>query len=274
MNVSGGWSAINLYLRSGAVLGDDKKTAYVPLIFRDKEGYNCLFWVGVRFNRDMISPGDWLGAAAFDESPAAQGDGASSAEKELRKVFRKAFLTDRSLPRAVTSADREELQRSVRSLLGKTYSIAFEVVLPSAVAEPQEDRLRTAALYPYFAVGSANGNSGKLRAVPDATQTASLHIPGKEKLLLRLYRHAQDEFSAMYVQQQEPLLDYVIAHATEYAAVPGYLTVPIPVSSGRGSMVYTLYLRPVLKVYADDGLLPEDGSGDLHVDFPDEELPL
>ena len=272
MNISGGWSAINLYLRSGAVLGDDKKTAYVPLIFRDKEGYSCLFWVGVHFNRDMISPGDWLGTTAFDESPAVQGDAATSAEKELRKVFRKAFLTERSLPRAVTSDDREELRRSVQSLLGKTYSIAFEIVLPSAVAEPQEERLRTAALYPYFAAGSANGSSGKLRAVPDATQTASLHIPGKEKLLLRLYRHAQDEFSAMYVQQQEPLLDYVITHATEYSPVPGYL--PVPVSSGRGSMIYTLYLRPVIKIYADDGLLPEDGSGGLRVDYPDEDLPL
>ncbi len=274
VDISGGWSAINLYLRLGAVLGDDKKTAYVPLVFRDKEGYSCLFWVGVRFNRDMIPPGDWLGTTAFDESPAAQGDATASAEKELRKVFRKAFLNERSLPRAVSSADREELQSSVRALLGKTYSIAFEVVLPSAVTEPQEERLRTAALYPYFAVGSANGSSGKLRAVPDATQTAPSPIPGKEKLLLRLYRHAQDEFSAMYVQQQEPLLDYVISHASEYAPIPGYLTVPIPVSSGGGSMVYTLYLRPVLKVYADDGLLPEDGSNGVHVDFPDEELPL
>ncbi len=274
VNLSGSWCAINLYLRSGVVLGDDKKTAYVPLIFRDKEGYSCLFWVGVRFNRDMISPGEWLNATAFDESPTTPGDGAFSAEKELRKVFRKAFLTERSLPRAVSSADREELQRSIQSLLGKTYSMAFEVVLPSAVAEPQEERIRAAALYPYFAVGSANGSSGKLRAVPDATQTASLLIPGKEKLLLRLYRHAQDEFSAMYVQHRESLLDYVIAHATEYSPVSGYLTVPVSVSSGGGSMIYTLYLRPVLKVYADDGLLPEDGSGGLHVDYPDEDLPL
>lgn len=270
----GSWSSINLYLRRGVHVADDRKTAYVPLSFRDREGYSCVFWVGVRFNREMIPPGEWLGSGEFDESPVTREDDAAVKEKELRKAIRAAFLTDRNLPRTITADDRQELLRSIRTLLGKSYSIAFEVVMPSATEMPQEDRLRSCALFPYFAVGSADGSSGKLRAVPDSTQTSSFFLPGKVKMLLRLYRHAHDEFSAMYIQQQQPLLDFVIDHASAYSPIPGYFSVPVRVSdSSNGSLTYTLYLRPFIKVFADDGLLPEDGEG-MQTEYTDEDLPL
>ena len=269
----GSWSTINLYLRPGVRVDNDKKTAYVPLTFRDREGYSCVFWVGVRFNRDMIPPGVWLRSDTFDESTTSQENDAAAREKELRRAIRSAFLTERNLPRTVTPADRNELRRAVQSILGKSYSVAFEVVMPGADEVPQEDRQSSCALFPYFAVGAANGSSGKLRAVPDSTQTSTFLLSGREKLLLRLYRHAQDEFSAMYVQQQVPLLDYVIDHATAYSPIPGYFTLPVTVSDSNGSMTYTLYLRPSIGVFADDGLLPEDGE-DLQIEYADEELPL
>lgn len=74
----------------------------------------------------------------------------------------------------------------------------------------------------------------------------------------------------MYLQQEEPLLDFVLRSAKEYNAIPGYLTVPVTIASDSGYVAYTLYLRPVLSISADDGLLPS-GDSFSDIDYPETE---
>lgn len=270
LKVEGAWSALNLYLRAGVRLADDKKTAYVPLVFRDREGYTCLFWLGLRFNREMIPPDEWPTNGIFNTASQDDDEGLAKKEIALRRAFRKVFLTQRNMPVEVSPDDRAALRREIDAIAAGGYKVAFEVVTPDAEECPNEARLQAAAQFPYFSVGGALESSGKLRAVPDVTRMSGFTIPGSDKLLLRLYRHAQEEFSAMYLQQEEPLLDFVLRSAKEYNAIPGYLTVPVTIASDSGYVAYTLYLRPVLSISADDGLLPS-GDSFSDIDYPETE---
>lgn len=268
LKIDGAWSALNLYLRPGVRLSDDKKTAYVPTIFRDREGYSCIFWLGLRFNREMIPPSEWPSYAAFD-TPTSGDDQLMNKELAMRKAIRHTFLTARNIPRKSTPEERSALLRELASLLGSGYKISFEVITPSATECPDPERLEASSAFPYFTVGSALASSSKLRAVPDATQHTGFQIPGDEKLLLRLYRHAQEEFSALYLQQEEPLLHYVIKHASGFSPIAGFFSVPFRASNGTSSATYTLYLRPRLTAAADDGLLPDDAAFFPNVDYPE-----
>lgn len=254
----GGWSPLNLYLRQGSRLGDDKKTAYVPVVFRDKEGYTCLFWAGLRFNREMIAADEWPGSAVFDTAQDDPDADRKQKEKQLRKAVCATFIGPHFTGATPGVEERTKLQAQIDELQKDGCSISFEIVTPGSVAGEDETMTRSAGRFPYFSMGTDLESSGKLRAMPESTKTADYRAPGGEPALLRLFRHAEDEYSTLYVRTEESLLHYVIRHATAYESTEGYFTVPFTASGNGESAPYTLHLRPVLSPTYDDGLLPSD----------------
>lgn len=277
LTLSRHWSALDLCLRPGARLSDDKKTIYAPLTFRDREGYNCLFWFAMSFNREMIAPADWPGSLSL--SPVAGDEpGQAEREKELRKRIRETYLTQRNLPRKPTAEDISALRRDLDSLRRQGYSLGFRLILPGVAEQPSDDRIRQAAACPYFSLDSAAVSTGKLRSLPDATQETDYLLAGGDNVLLRLYRHAGDEYSVHYLDRRRPLLDLVLEQATEYDPSHNYFIVPLKTDDGQPDGDFTLYLRPCLTPSADDGLLPPTEADFLMeypaADMPDGDLPL
>lgn len=272
LKLSGAWSPLNLYLRRGSRLGDDKKTAYVPLMFRDKEGYNCLFWAGLRFNREMLPADAWPGASVFELSGTDPEDERKQKEKQLRKAIRNTFLTRHNVAHEPTAEDRAKLREEIENLQQNGYSISFEIVVPGMVTGEDDDYTRTAGRYPYFSLGTDVESSGKLRAMPETAKTAAYRAPGDADAVLRLFRHAEDEYSALYARTEGSLLQHVVQHASGYSATEGFFTVPFVVGNGSERMTYTLRLRPVLSPLYDDGLLPPEDYMPLTDDTPSDPI--
>ena len=256
--LAGAWSPLNLYLRQGARLGDDKKTAYIPVVFRDKEGYTCLFWTGLRFNREMIAPDEWPGAAVFETAPTDPAADRKDKERQLRKAIRDTFLSRHNVHLNPGAEARARLLEDVEALQKDGCAISFEIVTPGMVTGDDNAATRAASRFPYFSLGTELESSGKLRAMPETSRTAPYAAPSGEPAVLRLFRHAEDEFSTLYTRTEGSLLHYVMMHATEYSATDGYFTVPFKAAGNGESVEYTIYLRPVLSPTYDDGLLPED----------------
>lgn len=267
LRLEGAWSPVNLYLRQGTKLSDDRKTAYVPLVFQDREGYSCLFWVGLKFNRPMIAPGLWPGASVFETASVPGTADMPRAEKSLRQAIRSVFLTKHGAARQPKPEERRRLRREVADLLAAGYGLAFEVVTPCAAECPDGARARAAAVYPYFSVGDEMTGTSKMRALPDVTASAEKPVPGWKPLNVRLYRNSGDEYPALYVARSESLLDYVIAHAEAYSPLTGYMTIPVSGTDGRENVTYFIYLRPVMVAAPDDGLAPEASSSPL-ISYP------
>lgn len=278
LKLSSHWSALDLYLRPGSRLSEDKKTAYTPLIFRDQEGYNCLLWLGMRFNRDMIAPLDWPGTAQLLASSIPAETDLAAQEKELRKAIRETYLTNRNQPRTPSSDEINHLRQHLDTLRQQGLNPAFQIIIPSSTERPEESRQRSTSLYPYFSIDTRSINTGKLRAVPDTTQTTIHHLLGSEPILLRLYQHTQDEYSSQYLDERNSLLDLILSSATEYDPNNNYFILPVTTSGNQNPITYTLYLRPCLSTTTDDGLLPDAGAPTLieypAADLPDSELPI
>ena len=272
LKLSSHWSALDLYLRPAAKLSEDKKTAYAPLIFRDREGYNCLFWFGMRFNRDMIPPADWPSSALLSSGGSAAETDLAVEEKQLRKLIRETYLTNRNLPRKPGTEEMSALRAHIDSLRQRGLTLAFQIITPGSAERADETRLRNAALYPYFSIDSRSVNTGKLRAVPDTSQLTPYQLPAGENILLRLYQHTQDEYSSQYLDQRTPLLDLVLNQASEYDPNNNYFVVPVSMTGSNGPITYTLYLRPCLGTMLDDGLLPDTGAPTL-IEYPASDLP-
>lgn len=262
--LNGAWGPLNLYLRQGSSLSDDKKTAYVPVVFRDDEGYTCLFRMGLRFNREMIPADEWPGTAVFERSQEDPETALKQKEKQLRKMLCATFIGQHNRSTSPDIEARTALRSDIEALQQGGCNISFEIVTPGVVLDQDTELSAAAGRFPYFSVGTELESSGKLRAVPGSTKTAAYRAPGGEPTLLRLFRHAEDEYSTLYARTEETLLDYVIRHAAAYNTTEGYFTVPFKASGNGDSVEYTLYLRPVLSPTYDDGLLPEDS-----LDIPD-----
>lgn len=267
VKLSGAWSPLNLYLRQGTRLSDDKKTAYIPVIFRDKEGYTCLLWAGLRFNHNMLAADEWPGTAVFDKTQTDPETERKQKEKQLRKALCTAFIGPYSKAVNPDTDARLRLQEELESMQKDGCGICFEIVTPGVVTQSADDVPPALGRFPYFSLGTDLESSGKLRAIPQTTKTASYIADGGEPALLRLFRHAEDEYSTLYAQTEESLLHYVIRHATAYNSTEGYFIVPLRASGNGESVDYTLYLRPVLSRTFDDGLLPENSL------FPAEDAP-
>ena len=272
LKLSSHWSALDLYLRPGARLSDDKKTAYAPIIFRDREGYTCLFWFGMRFNREMIPPTEWPGTHHLSASSNPSESDLALCEKQLRKAIRETFLTNRNIPRTPGDEELSNLRRQLDDLSTRGYRIAFQIITPSSTEQPGDARVRQAALYPYFSIDSRSTNTGKLRAIPDASQPTPYQLLGSENILLRLYQHTQDEFSSQYLDQRTPLLDLILRSTTVYDPTNNYFILTLTTTGGTGPITYTLYLRPCLSTALDDGLLPDAGAP-THIEYPATDLP-
>lgn len=277
LKLSRSWSALDLCLRPGARLSDDKKTIYAPLVFKDREGYSCLFWFAMTFNRDMIAPADWPGSLSLNtgESPLS---GRSEHERQLRQLIRETYLTQRNTPRKPGAEELENLRRSIDKLRGQGYSLSFRLIIPGADECGDDARIRQAAACPYFSLDSAGTGTGKLRTLPDVTQETEHLLSAGENLLLRLYKHADDEYSAHYLDRRQALLDLVLENAAEYDASRNYFIVPLQTDDNQSGGVFTLYLRPCLTPSVDDGLLPPSAADHLleypETELPDGELPL
>ncbi len=267
MRLEGAWSPLNLYLRQGTRLSDDRKSAYVPLVFQDREGYSCLFWIGVKFNRPMIAPADWPGAAVFDEACVPRAVDMPQVEKRMRQAIRAAFLTKHGAARQPLPDERRRLRQEIGDLLTAHYGLAFEVVAPAFSECPDRKRAEVAAVYPYLSVGDEATGTEKMRAMPDATVSAEKLVPGWEPLNVRLYRYAADEYPALYMARSETLQDYVLAHAAAYSPLTGYFTVPVSGTDGEADVTCFIYLRPVIIATPDDGLAPE-ASGTPLISYP------
>lgn len=277
LTLSRHWSALDLCLRPGARLSDDKKTIYAPLTFKDREGYNCLFWFAMSFNREMIAPADWPGTVGLGVATSVEPNQAEQ-EKELRKRIRETYLTPRNTPRKPTADDITALRRDLYALRRQGYSLSFRLIIPGVAEQPGDDRIRQAAACPYFSLDSAAVSTGKLRSLPDTTQETDYLLSGGENVLLRLYRHAGDEYSAHYLDRRCPLLDLVLEQATEYDPTHNYFIVPLRTDDGQQDSGFILYLSPCLTPSADDGLLPPSEADFLMeypaADLPDGDLPL
>lgn len=59
ISFNGDWAPVQIYLRSGVTYDPKKKTHNVPLIFTDKEGARCFFWLGLTFNGNIPMPSQW-----------------------------------------------------------------------------------------------------------------------------------------------------------------------------------------------------------------------
>ncbi len=268
LRFSADWSALNLYLRQDVQLSEDQKTAYIPLVFNDKEGYTCKFWIGIKFNKPMIAPGNWPGSDTFESATVKKASTLPNAEKAMRKLMRNVFLAANGIPKKlITKEDRLKLHQDMDDILSTDFSLAFEVVTPSKHERSEEARLLSATIYPCFAIGDAESGTAKIRTMPDITSSAEFLAPGKEPLQIRVYKHATDKFPAHYIRKNQFLQNYVIMHATAYAPMQGYLTVPVTVNTARGELPFYLYLRPVLIATPDDGLLPDISTAPL-IDYP------
>ncbi len=267
LKFSAAWSAVNMYLRSGVRLSEDQKTAYVPLIFTDREGYTCQFWIGLKFNKPMIAPGNWPGIDIFDSAVVKKTSTLQDAEKSMRKLMRSTFLTKNGHPKAVKQDERLKLRQDLDDLLSTNYSLVFEVVTPDKQERRADDRLLSATLFPCFAIGDEDAGTAKLRTMPDVTTSAETLIPGSDTLNLRVYRHVTDQFPAHYIRKNKPLQYYAIEQAAGYSPLTGYLTVPVPVPTPKGNIPFYLYLRPVLVATPDDGLLPDISTSPL-IEYP------
>ncbi len=172
-----------------------------------------------------------------------------------------------------TAEQRKALLQSLDHLMQGRYSLSFKVIVPTAEECDDPQRLQTAAAYPYFALGTAEQSTGKLRSLPDARQTADIVLRPAQRILLRLYRHAGDEHSALFFEKQQATRDFVINHASAYSATNGYFTIPLPATDGTRTETFHIFLRPVLEVLTDDGLLP--AAAPVHqTEYPQEELPI
>ncbi len=269
MKLPGEWSAINLYLRTGVKLADDQKTAYVPVTFRDKEGYTCQFWIGLRFNKPMIAPSSWPGSEVFEDASIKTASDLPEAEKKLRKLLRTTFLTPQGRPRDPSEDERRKLAQNISNLLLGKYSLAFEVVTPSKLDQPEEARITAAALFPYFAMGDEESGTSKMMAMPDITTSAQTLVGGWEALNIRLYRHASDTYPASYVNLNKLVQSYAVEKASAYSPLQGYLTVPVSCSTEQGNVIYFLYLRPTLLNAPDDGLFPSEAKAHPLISYPD-----
>ncbi len=273
LRFDGEWSPINLYLSHNTRLSDDKTTAYIPLVFTDREGYTCRLWLGMRFNHEMISPTDWPGSQSFHQAGSNPEEEIALAEKNVRKAIRSTFLTPRNRSANPTAEQRKALLQSLDHLMQGRYSLSFKVIVPTAEECDDPQRLQTAAAYPYFALGTPEQSTGKLRSLPDARQTADIVLRPAQRILLRLYRHAGDEHSALFFEKQQATRDFVINHASAYSATNGYFTIPLPATDGTRTETFHIFLRPVLEVLTDDGLLP--AAAPVHqTEYPQEDLPI
>lgn len=59
ISFNGDWAAVQIYLRSGVTYEPKKKTHNIPLIFTDKDGARCFFWLGLTFNGKIPMPSQW-----------------------------------------------------------------------------------------------------------------------------------------------------------------------------------------------------------------------
>lgn len=271
LRLSGAWSLVNLYLRNGVRLSEDKQTAYVPVEFRDKQGFRCVFRIGIRFNRPMIAPQDWPDESLFATALPEETPDLPTLQKKLQKLVRPVFTSGAVTPRQPDAEERAKLAEDVNKLLEDRCSLAFEVVTPGvdSLGDAAGDAARKlAAEYPFFAVGDDQFGTAKMRTLPDATAVSQVLIPGWEPLRVRLYRFATDNYPAVYVTERGNMLDYVIGSAVSYNAVTNCFAVPVQGLDGTQPVKGTLYLRPVVTQSMNDGLLPEEPN-DAELLYPD-----
>ncbi|MEG0426520.1 MAG: type VI secretion protein IcmF/TssM N-terminal domain-containing protein [Akkermansia sp.] len=268
----GEWSALNVYLSNRTKLGKDKTSAQVPLIFTDKEGYSCLFWIGIHFNSPMISPADWPDYNTWNSRDIPMPDEEAKAQKKLRSLLNDKFTGAHGKNLApISPAKSEKLIKDILALMGNHYLLNFNVFTPSAIDYPNEEHIKACARYKYFSISEEMLGTPKEVTLPDISQSLTSSLAGEQKATIKLFLHAYDDLPEQEITISESILEFAIRHASAYNPIQGYFTIPVQIKDGNTIYHFHLFLSPQLS-RGGDTLLPNLPTSQFQTVYPDKEI--